>query len=764
MAARKPYSSIHENPHEQRVLPEGTAYADRQRYDRWCEAVGAFLSKVCGTIASTDVPVTWISAAALPWGNQSAIAFTDGETIFLNPEEFTAMTSEAFLGRSMASTARSMMTLKAAALHELSHILWTPRSSARPTRDIANLSRDRFFAYNILEDCRIEMRFVAKYRPAIDYFIPLIVDYIFNGMKTQVDEETRRGFAFVLMYGRKYLPKDVMELAYKAHVDFIAAHNIPCDPKELMAIHDEYRSFTFPADAERAIELVNDFADYIDRFMASAPNPPQPYEFGPAGGSPTGSHENISRGSGNLGTPKEQREDAEAAEDLAQENGFDPDNLGNDSDDAEPGQGSGTSGDPADDDAASDGDPVATGKNDNVIGTTDDESDGGNPGADGDDAGDNGESGKGQNTGKGKGKGNDSQGADGGGSGTEEGASDGGKPNPTGYSKSSKDSGKASWQPGQPSLEDRLRDLAAESVRATDADGFEALKSIRKAMSRVARNARPNLDGAVQMPVLPKMKRGSRLIKEAIQTIRADGEDIWERGRPSGKFNAGLAMDARGTHFNVFDEWVDAGDDETSFEVVILLDQSGSMGGTMQDWACQAMWTIRASFQALDIPVTVIGYDDTARLLFRPTDTVPSSTYTVVSSLQSTDPTDALEWASGIFQASEAAHKLLFSITDGQWSMASSVRELMGDMTKMGVKSTLVVLGVQSRVWVPELQDYGPGEYLYPSITEWCNKTFMPVPSTYGHTTLLKVGDVVDELPKAIAGAITKIAHEVYRP
>lgn len=687
------------NMNEDRVVEEGTGSSQRAEninkqlaYERWRGAMGEFLSKVCSTIGRRPVPVEWASQFSGASGD--AIAYTDGETIFLNGNYFRDALGGPITSRNMASAIGPIATIKGASYHELAHVIYTPRRNHRPTKDIIDLEQSFpgiFMMYNILEDQRIEMLFAAKYRPVIPYFTQMIAQFILSadplrGAAVVGDgsESMRDGLSFMLLYGRRYLPADVIKQSYVAHVEFLNTHKINVDVNELKRIINAYRTLRFPRDASQAVTLVQDFWTYWNEINKAAMPPGfQPPLGIPGNCSPTGNHTTHTNGS-------HDREnidvDIQVVEEFAEDN--DP----------------GCDGDDADSEEA-DGNSTGTAEAGVAASNS----------SDGDSAPSNND---GDNAGK----------------------DDSASPNDGG----SAGSGVSNAPTQSTGLGDVLREVIKQAQDGWADDAQASLKAIRSNIHKSYRTAKPDLGGSHFSQVKPVMKVSSRKIKDTILTIRAEGEEMWDRGQSIGKLNAGLAMGARGTHFDVFDQWIDAGDDATSFEVVMLIDQSSSMSGFSQNAVSEGLWVIRSAFQDLDIPVTVIGYDSTARLLFRPFDKVPPQT-TVINAWGNTNPDPALEWALSIFQASSAAHKLLFSLTDGQWMNSTNLFPLMSEMKSLGVKTCLFQQGVP---------DYRiAGKFIYDRIPK----------HKYWHDYAVEIGDSTKELPNAVSKAVANLSREATR-
>lgn len=92
----------------------------------------------------------------------------------------------------------------------------------------------------------------------------------------------------------------------------------------------------------------------------------------------------------------------------------------------------------------------------------------------------------------------------------------------------------------------------------------------------------------------------------------------------------------------------------------------------------------------LEIPVTVFGYSTRGRLLSTPDTEVPEL-IRIPYVGGGTDPREALEGARRVFEVSNARHKLLFSITDGDWFHEDENHKKVDEVNLVdGVRSMLL--------------------------------------------------------------------------
>lgn len=142
----------------------------------------------------------------------------------------------------------NLIRLKGLLIHELSHLLFTPRSRT----DLAKWVRTNnlWDAFNILEDNRIENMMVAKMSGIAPWLVHTVTAEL---LKNPADITS----ALPLVWGRKYLPKDVRVAALNSWPK--------AAPDELARIIDQYIKLNL-ADTkanDTAKNLIKQFANYL---------------------------------------------------------------------------------------------------------------------------------------------------------------------------------------------------------------------------------------------------------------------------------------------------------------------------------------------------------------------------------------------------------------------------------------------------------------------------------------------------------------------
>ena len=576
-----------------------------KKAERWVTAASELSSRVASVLGRASIPVNWVTTADP--NNVGAIAYTDGDGIFLNLGWFLNHVVAKAL--SLESDDRdeaklAWVVFKGIVFHELSHILFTPRQTQKPMPQLKKLAEesDRFGyedllykAMNILEDSRIESLFTLRYAPAKPVLTAVVREAILD------DSNADSPMAALLLHGRKYLPLDVRMAADKAFIDHLAGKGREQLAHTILAKIDEYLLLTFPADTDRAIEIIVAIADFLGGDEAEAGQQLRSFD------------DHTSMKSGKPASPAEQRQ---AAAEMAKA-------CAADSAEADKA------------DAADDAD------------ATDDADDSG----DADDVDDSNDSDAGEEV-----------------------------TNATGASDSDESAGSGSgdgYSPDggisdQPDLRDEINlDALGDTLdtefrqiaeAAVDADTVSRVPTVaKKPWERLDRS----------FGTWPWIAREG--LSSKIGEVFFEAQESWVRGHQNGRLNVTDVMGARGQHFDVFDRWVDNAEEATSFEVVVLLDQSGSMNSWnirhphLDVPAAQACWAIERAMADHEIRTTIIGFGSKTVLLKSADDSFTEDAAPLWKSDGGTNIGTAVHWATDIFRRSEETNKILLTLTDGQF-------------------------------------------------------------------------------------------------
>jgi uncharacterized protein YegL len=201
---------------------ETEAELKRQRIERFAQFFGRVNSAL--TLRKVRVKVENSTIGAPAWSGASEVVF-----------------NSRLLGN--LNTAKEIAGLRGLDLHEVSHILYTPREGS----EIFEWCRDNdfLFAYNALDDQRIETLFTTRYPSTIDWFTSTILIHF-------VDDPKAFETSYGLLRGRQYLPTELLARSRNAY-------KFQDQLDEICDIVDQYRLLTFPADTEPAKDLIRRF-------------------------------------------------------------------------------------------------------------------------------------------------------------------------------------------------------------------------------------------------------------------------------------------------------------------------------------------------------------------------------------------------------------------------------------------------------------------------------------------------------------------------
>lgn len=565
---------------------KGNATELVERVEAWRNATTTLAGKIASIIAGRTVSVEW--SADIP------LAATDGENLLLSSQWFCENVIPGIVARNAASTAEHWGTLKAMIFHEISHIMWSPRFSQKPLKEIKD-DGERWRVWNILEDQRIESLFTTKYKPSIPFFTKMVADHLLRSGNAE-----GRKLAWLWLHGRKYLP-DAVRTGYRRlfenHLAEIGVlSRVTAD--DFASVIDRYRVLVFPTDSEAGLALVNEFFDLLNIVFDASRMTQQTYN-----------HESFdwqnghnNHKSGRSVPVAQSRKDRDEMVEAEAEVEDEPMN------------------EPAESDTST----------------------------------------------------------------TESTGSD--------YSGAS-----------HTHDDDRALDAAIMANEyASDAvaeEGMEMVKSVARMAGDEEGSYIPNVAntyGAQYHPVDDWMPTAAKRLVQEITRVFTDYEDGWVRHNSSGRLNMVDAMSARGSHFDIFDVWQETDESDLSFEVAILVDRSSSMQGIDQWNTAKAMWVIQRACEQLDIPVTIIGYDNEASMMATKRDHARRNEFMVLSTQGGTYPVPALQWASSLLTNSHAKNRLIISLTDGQWGFGAGANqkeyEILDALHRRGVQSLLVTI------------------------------------------------------------------------
>jgi hypothetical protein len=556
-----------------------------------------------------------------------APAWTDGSVIYVN----TAMMPRLHKGMGQ----RDLVAWLGANYHELGHVLYSPRADSTLIEKIRALGMPGLAqTWNLAEDQRQERLMVAQYPTMAAYYLVMAQRLL---MAPGCDVTT----LWPLLCGRRYLPQDLLDTVRAAYAD----------PSTAQAVADEvgaYQRLADPAerDHEQALYHLSRLHVLLQNADVTLPS--------------TCGQGNRPSGEGDSVPAETDTADASTPADPSDE-----------------GEGEGEGDSPSDAPGSDEGDGEGTD-------ATDGEGDG-----DGEGEGDEGDDGEGDGSGEGEGEG-DAEGEGG------EGHSHGGDTASEQGGRGQSDTGTAKPRPNIGDAREAIAGAVAEVL--SDPDVAQELDRAR-AQTQPPKGSLPDAKLPYAKAAAPQ---GVRTVAERLsKTLSKMVDDVAAakyRRTDSGKlvprrYEQGLDRDV---WFDRFDPGMQ---DETSLEVVILVDVSGSMDSgvdrhdtsynrrTRIQSASEACWAIRRGVDAAEGKVHVIGYDQDAYA--GPTGKPSRTDMEYFVTIGGTDPADAMKFARGILDGSEATHRMLIVISDGDWNGASM--DMFGALVSEGRYLTVVV-------------------------------------------------------------------------
>jgi len=617
--------------------------------------------------------------------------------------------------------------------HEVAHVRYGVNPASLQS-SLGKKAHTRFLeAYRIIEEARIETLLSTKYEKMKKYFAYPVVEFFVknpNSWKT----------AFLYLHGRRYLPRKIRDTFRNI---FEERHGK--DATEAFAdLIDQYRVLSFRRAQGRidAAKIINNFAELLDlenfphqethdseRSKDGRSVPAEDTEADAEEAKEQTQQQDEKEEQGEDGSdfdePEEEPEDDEDQEDESEEEeGEEDDGDTSDADDSDDVSDDGT-GDLADDDEAEDqgsDDPGDEEPEDEP--GEEGESDGSGDGEDHEEdppSGD-GERGDGDSAGS-----NDADAESDGGGGSSREDSDG---LPEEDSSSADGSGVGSGDrandPGEFVIEDaeELAEAMGEILAGVlDSDEVQQdIENCKGAMDDAASlssllDRHPMSDAKNLLPVTSEMLREADRLQEPLRQLWAMMEPGWEYGLSEGARidmnRAVLARDAD-DYDSIYVDWNEGQQDNAGLEVVVLADESSSMGGIVPNpgenlndvpyearWdgsrrtrgqvVSKNVWELQYALQEIDAVVTVLTFSYNSRTLYDRNDRVTTKGYANLVPSGGTNPVEAIKEARRILTMSEMKNKMLVVISDGEWGFEKEITESLAAVE--GAAKVAILIG-----------------------------------------------------------------------
>jgi len=523
----------------------------------------------------------------------TAPAWTTGDVITFNSEHINGIDME------------DIERMNGINFHELSHVLFTPRQTSSLMIWVLNGNphRNVRFAFNVLEDQRIETMFSSLYPSTVPWFSAAVARWVLAEKKA-----ADTGYLFVR--GRKYLDG---RLRGALRASFICPELLP----RVDAVIDEYRTLTFPESADRAKELIAEFCQILQEMEDLADTSTHNMVPDDIYGHGSRDAESLSKG-----RTKNNREQAKAQSRVTDsDDEVDPANAG-----ADESKDSGDSENSGDDASEARGDQPSN------------ESGEGDSGSDGD-------------------EGTDS----------------------TGSTTQHSQAASAGGDDGD--IKELVNQVAKDVLNTIRND-----QSVVQDIKRVQRQISSSMGGES----LPKSKsqlidpdyrfaQSLGAVRKRLQRLLSKADPGWESRESSGRVNP-MRWSQERDITTAFDSWNEGINDANDMEVVIMLDESGSMG-QMISQAVNAMWVMKRALDRINVPATVITYSNESKILYSRTEKAGAKIKYAFAA-GGTDPLDGFIQASQLFSRTTKKRKILINLTDGVWHGSTKDRMTSDDYMK----------------------------------------------------------------------------------
>lgn len=409
---------------------------------------------------------------------------------------------------------------------------------------------------------------------------------------------------YIYVRGRKYLDG---RLRGALRATFVNPELLP----RVDAVIDEYRSLAFPSGVERAQELIMEFRDILRDLHEEAGSPHSNMLPEDVFGHGSREVEIMSKGRTKSNSEqskaqnrvKDSEDEVEAADQMAEGD------LGSDSDsDSDSDSTSGSDGDGAGDQSDSDG-ASQYGQGD-----------------DGEGGGESADSDEDSHSGSGRGA-------------------------AAGLNNDNSDLVKEV-------AESVLVNIRGDQTVIADLKNFQ-----RQIQASLGTDMLPNSKSTLMLPE-PEFTASLGAVRKRLAKLLSKADPGWETREATGRINP-MRWSQERDITTAFDSWDEGVNDAVDMEVVIMLDESGSMAGMIRD-ASNAMWVLKRALDRIDVPTTVIAFASESRVLYKRNEKAgPLVKFSHDAS--GTDPLDGLIQAAQLFSRTRKTRKILISLTDGAW-------------------------------------------------------------------------------------------------
>lgn len=203
---------------------------DYERLTRMTQVFGKFAT----TLLSRRIRVDLDNANSV-----DAPAWSDSESMTFNRSKIGKL-----------DNAEVVTNLRGLTIHEIAHILMTPRDGTQLVKMVRQ--GKLWSAFNALEDMRIESFMTTRYSNVSDWLVATIAQHLLNS-PAQIPLQ------FPLIYGRKYLPSDIRIMVRDAYIN-------QADIPELQQLIDDYivLNLADPAKYNQAFSIILRYNELVE--------------------------------------------------------------------------------------------------------------------------------------------------------------------------------------------------------------------------------------------------------------------------------------------------------------------------------------------------------------------------------------------------------------------------------------------------------------------------------------------------------------------
>ncbi len=229
-----------------------------------------------------------------------------------------------------------------------------------------------------------------------------------------------------------------------------------------------------------------------------------------------------------------------------------------------------------------------------------------------------------------------------------------------------------------------------------------SLDAVSKSVSKDKSVHLDNYTGMYNAQVTTEDKILVRRLTQSLDQLRNDIAPMRHKRVSSGRVNPidfirSVNDPNVGTQF--YSHWDEGIEDKVGIEVVVLLDVSISMDAPSDvrpnkrriGEASSVMYGLKMGMQKLGMPCTVIAFNTGGFVVYQANEAIKNGVRAELVSRGSTDPLMALKEARRLLTNSQAPHKMLCTITDGEWASSADqqTKEVVAELRRSKVITAL---------------------------------------------------------------------------